>query len=111
LQWWEGELERAYVLHRARRVQQDTTTPQQARAAAVPAYLKARADKGRRLPSVHVQGWGSRKGPVTRGAAQGHVGEGGEQAEKEREAVVRFVVEGLATELYTELIAGFHMGR
>lgn len=103
-------MERAYVLHRARRVRQDTTTPQQVHAAAVPAYLKARVDKGRRLPSVHVQGWGSRKKPVTRGAAQGPVGEGVEQAEKEREAAVKFVVEGLATELYTELIAGFHKG-
>jgi hypothetical protein len=33
---------------------------------------------------------------------------GGEEVEREKDAMVAFVVKDLAAELYTELLAGFH---
>jgi hypothetical protein len=102
VQWWEGELARAYVLHKARTLHDDTATHQQTPAATVPAYLRPRVQEGSLMPSVEVvtieQG-GEEKG-----------GEGGQQKQMEEKirAMVGFVMKDLAAELYTELLAGLH---
>jgi ankyrin repeat protein len=87
LQWWQGELQRAYVLHKARTLHEDTATRQQAPAAPVPAYLSARVTEDSVMPSVQV---------VTI------------QQEEVVCAMAGFVVKDLAAELYIELLAGFH---
>jgi hypothetical protein len=89
LQWWEGELQRVYVLHKARTLHEDTATRQQAPGAPVPAYLSPRVQGGSILPSVQM-------------ATIHH------QEEEAVCAMVGFVVKDLAAELYIELLAGFH---
>jgi hypothetical protein len=113
VQWWDGELQRAYVLHKARMLHDDTATRQQAPAAPVPAYLSPRVQGGKRLPQVQVRGRGGSGGPRTRGAAKRGVEEaGGQEKEKEEEeevcAMVGYVVKDLAAELYTELLQGLY---
>jgi hypothetical protein len=109
LQWWEGELQRAYVLHKARTLHQDTTTHQQAPAAPVPAYLRTRIQAGKRLPQLKVRDRGSSGGPRTRGAAKrGREEERGQEMEEEVGTMVQYVVKDLAAELYVELLEGFH---
>jgi hypothetical protein len=108
LQWWEDELQRAYVLHKARTLHEDTATRQQAPAAPVPAYLSARVQGGKRLPHVQIQARGGSGGRRTRGAARRTAERGGEEKDEEMCAMVGFVVKDLAAELYTELLAGFH---
>jgi hypothetical protein len=98
LQWWEGELQRAYVLHKARTLHEDTATCQQAPAAPVPAYLSRRVQGGKRLPQVQIQESGGSGGRRTRAAAK----------EEEMCAMVGCVVKDLSAELYIELLAGFH---
>jgi hypothetical protein len=93
LQWWEGELQRAYVLHKARTLHEDTATRQQATAAPVPPYLSPRGTPGNVMPSVEV---------VAIGQA------GRDQREEEVCAMVGFVVKDLSAELYIELLAGFY---
>jgi hypothetical protein len=108
VQWWEGELQRAYVLHKARTLHQDATTRQQAPAAPVPAYLSPRVQGGKRLPQVQVRGRGGSGGPRTRGAAKRGAEEDGQKNEEEVCAMVGYVVKDLAAELYTELLQGLH---
>jgi hypothetical protein len=108
LQWWEGELQRAYVLHKARTLHEDTATRQQAPAAPVPAYLTARVQGGKRLPHVQIQASGGSGGRRTRGAARRIAERGGEEKDEEVCAMVGFVVKDLSAELYIELLAGFH---
>jgi hypothetical protein len=95
LQWWEGELQRAYILHKARTLHEDTATRQHAHAAPVPAYLSPRVQGGKRLPHVQIQGSGGSGGRRTR------------EEEKDEEvcAMVGFVVKDLSAELYIELLA------
>jgi hypothetical protein len=88
LQWWEGEVQRAYVLHKARTLHEDTATRQQAPAAPVPTYLSARVTPGSVLPSFEV---------VTI-----------QHQEENVCAMVGFVVKDLAAELYTELLAALY---
>jgi hypothetical protein len=106
LQWWEGELQRAYVLHKARTLHEDTATRQQAPAAPVPAYLRARVMPGSVLPSVQVVAidQAGEEGAAKRGRKEG----GQAKEEEEKCAMVGFVVKDLAAELYIELLAGFH---
>jgi hypothetical protein len=106
VQWWEDEPQRAYVLHKARTLHQDTTTRQQAPAAPVPAYLSPRVQGGKRLPQVEVAvGRPDRQG--TRAAQEGRQAK---EKEKDEEvcAMVGYVVKDLAAELYTELLQGLH---
>jgi hypothetical protein len=102
LRWWEGELQRAYVVHKARTLHDDTATLQQGPAAPVPAYLRAR------LPHVQIQGSDGSGGRRTRGAAKRIAERGGEDKDEEVCAMVGFVVKDLSAELYIELLAGFH---
>lgn len=92
-QEWEGELERAYVVHRARRVHEDRATQRQAPGSPVPAYLEGRVHRKRQLPYMQVEaGWAWRT----------------HEEEEEMEMIVAYVVRDLAPELFIELMAGFH---
>lgn len=104
-QWWDGELERPYILHRARRVHEDCTTRQQARGRPVPAYLRS-VERKNRWPRVHVQGDGG--GQTMRGPAERNDEGTGLEEEEERHAMLNYVIQDLASELYTELLVGFH---
>jgi hypothetical protein len=55
-QWWEKELERAYVLYKARRVHEETAIhlQQPALGAPVPAYLSSKFAHNKALPVVEV---------------------------------------------------------
>jgi hypothetical protein len=108
LQEWERELQRAYVLHKARALHEGIATRQNAPAAPVPAYLRPRADKNKGMPRVAIIERNSIGGRVTRGEVKRTMDVGGEEVEKEKDAMVGFVVKDLAAELYTELMAGFH---
>jgi hypothetical protein len=110
LQEWEGHLQRAYVLHKARALHDGIATRQHTPAAPVPAYLRPRADKNRHMPRVAIIERDSNGGRVTRAAVKRMMEMGGEAMEKEKEkdAMVAFVVKDLAAEVYTELMAGFH---
>jgi hypothetical protein len=110
LQEWEVELQRAYVLHKTRALYEGTVTRKEVSAAPVPAYLRPRADKNRGMPRVAIVERDSTGGRMTRGQVKRMMDMGGEEVEKEKEkdAMVAFVVKDLAAELYTELMAGFH---
>jgi hypothetical protein len=106
-QWWDGELERAYTLHRARRVHDDSTHRAQASTAEVPAYLRQRIDTGDEMPHVLLSGDNGK--PTTRALAKRYRGgTGGELLDEEKGATLEYVMHDLAQELYTELLAGFH---
>lgn len=105
MQWWEGEVQRAYVLHKARTLHEAVTTGQHAPSALLPAYLSRRMQEGRVMPSVEVvaRQRGRQKGAVKRARQEGGRGE-----EEEACAMMGYVVKDLAAELYVELLAGFH---
>jgi hypothetical protein len=108
LKEWEIELQRAYVLHKARSLHEGTGTRQHAPAAPVPAYLMTRPGRNKPMPRVAIIERNSIGGRVTRGAVKRMMDMGVEVMEKEKDAMVVFVVKDLAAELYTELMAGFH---
>jgi hypothetical protein len=87
-QWWEGELERVYVLCKARAISENLRQ-QAAPSAPVSAYLQARVAAGSALPTVEVLGVQKR-----------------EQEEEERRAVLAFAVTTLGSDLFTELMHG-----
>jgi hypothetical protein len=109
-QWWDGELERGYLIHRARALHNAYTTHQEAPTRPVPGYLKARAEAGLALPREEMTegqqngaGWaGDRK--RTRAVTKAHA-TGEPQC---MHAVVGWVVNELNGELFTELMHGFH---
>jgi hypothetical protein len=117
-QWWEGELERRYVLSRAVCLHKAYTTQRDLPTSQVPTYLEARVAAGHAVPVVEVvvspqsEGQqaeqagasGKRKAADERGEAQG--AEAGE--EEQRHAVLEYVVKGLNEELTRELLEGFH---
>jgi hypothetical protein len=105
-QWWDGELERAYALHRARQMHEDSTRRQQAPGGPVPAYLRQRVERKRRLPRVELQE--DNGGRATRASAKRSGRTDGEASQEEMDAMVKYAVEDLAPELYVELMMGFH---
>jgi hypothetical protein len=106
-QWWDGELERAYALHRARQMHEDSTRRQQAPGGPVPAYLRQRVERKRGLPRVQLQE--DKGGRATRASAKRRSGRtDGEASQEEMDAMVKYAVEDLAPELYVELMMGFH---
>jgi ankyrin repeat protein len=116
-QWWEGELERRYVLSRAMCLHKAYTTQRDMPASQVPTYLEARLAAGHAVPVVEVVVWpqpegqqaeqagesGEGKATGERGDAQG--ADAGE--EEQRHAVLEYVVTGLNEELIRELLEGF----
>jgi hypothetical protein len=119
-QWWEGELERRYVLSRAMCLHKAYTTQRDLPTSQVPTYLEARVAAGHAVPVVEVV-WAQSEGQQAEqagasgegrtagegGEAQG--AEAGEEEEEQRHAVVEYVVTGLNEELIRELLEGFHV--
>jgi hypothetical protein len=101
-QWWEAELERPYLLYRAKRLRDTLRKHQEAIGASVPAYLETRGAVGPAVPVVEVftpqQRWYSlgRKAPA-------------EAVEEERHEMLVHVLENLNDQLFIELMA--FMGR
>jgi hypothetical protein len=124
-QWWEGELERGYVVHRARYLaeQHSLFQPTLAVAAAflasnlasvaIPAFLSPRT---RVVPVPHVEvvrlsedeETGASTGQGKRKVEKEGGGDVQGPSEAERDATVKYVMQDLHPELYTELMAGFH---
>jgi hypothetical protein len=106
-QWWDGELERAYALHRARQMHEDSTRGQQAPGGPVPAYLRQRVERKRRLPRVQLQE--DNGGRATRASAESKGDQTDGQASQEgMDAVLKYAIQDLVPELYVELMMGFH---
>jgi hypothetical protein len=114
LQWWEGELERPYLLHRARGLQDAARRiPQAPR---LPAFLEARLAAA--TPRVEIVGIQQKE------TGQAGVGDKRKRdpatqqprepwsvprvAEKERHAMLQHVVTGLNDQLFADLLQGFH---
>jgi hypothetical protein len=122
VQRWEGELKCTYVLHKARRLYEDSTTQQQAPGAPVPSYLRSRATDGLPMPQLDLKGVEARDDAVAYLDTSLMVTQGvqgrrmtrakrkqvAEQQEEERVAMLEYAVKGLANELYIELLEAFH---
>jgi hypothetical protein len=122
-QWWEGELERGYVVHRARyhldkySLWQPQFAALEALASTMPhgfAHLRLRlsppgveivpsaaAEDGEEQQQEEDKGQGNSK---RKGTAQGEEG----PCEGEKDATLKYVMQDLAPELYIELMAAFH---
>lgn len=87
-QWWDGELERRSLLYRARILHDAYATHQEAPTRPVHAYLKARMEAGLALPWVEV----------APGQQEGH-------------AIMKWVVQELNKDLFTELVHYFYAPR
>ena len=104
-QWWKGELERRYLLYRARCLHDAHTTHQHTPTAPVPALLKGRVAAGHALPSVETAPQQSQAGA----SGQGRASTEAAHADEERHAVLQYVVTQLNEQLFTELVKGFHV--
>jgi hypothetical protein len=102
-QWWEIELERPYLLYRAKRLREIDSMHQDAGVASLPAYLKARGVTGLAVPRVEVVA------PQQRWHSVGS--KASEEDEEERRAVLTHVLENLNDQLFIELMDGFHKAR
>jgi hypothetical protein len=113
VQWWEGELERGYVLHRAKCLSELRPISAALATVSIPTYMTPRI---RLPPAVQVVslaggsggavGKGKRKGLEEK---EGEKGESGKEVgEEEKDAMVKYVMQDLSRELYTELMEGFH---
>jgi hypothetical protein len=117
-QWWEGELERRYVLSRAMCLHKAYTTQRDLPTSQVPSYLEARVAAGHAAPVVEVVVWAQSEGQQAeqagasgkrKAAGESSDTQGAEAGEEEqRHAVVEYVVTGLNEELIRELLEGFH---
>ncbi len=109
LQWYEGELQRAALLSKARAVVDATESiskapekvgakteaeAQAAREEAAPAYLRGRVGRGEALPWVEVE--------------EGQAGQT-EEEEEERRAVLEYAVKDMPEDLHVELMEGLRL--
>lgn len=106
VQRWEGALQRGYVLHRARRVHEDSISREQAPGAPVSAYLRARAERGGELPRVHIELQAVAERRTTQASTNRGVRKGVKASEEEKGATLEYVIHDLVPELYIELLAG-----
>jgi hypothetical protein len=122
-QWWEGGLERGYVVHRARSLAEQHSLLQTALDAAaaslasslasvaIPAFLGTRVGA---VPHVEVvrlsedEETGASAGQGKRKVEEEGGGDVQGPSEAERDATVKYVMQDLHPELYIELMAGFH---
>jgi hypothetical protein len=104
MQWWEGELERRYLLQRAWCIHDAYMTHQEKPTAPLPAFLQDRVATGQALPEVEMAGGGPEEGQpaATRGEGQAH-------QEGEMNAVLAYVALQLRdAPLFRELMQCFH---
>lgn len=129
VQWWEAEMVRKpFMLDRARCVEECSNTHRQCPTTHAPIYLSRRAENGKPFPSLSLvaprnaaaatpekaEGHGTRLRRRKRGEDEDGEGQGpilkrshsGEEGEEERAATVEFLVKGLPSELFTELLCG-----
>lgn len=108
LQWWDAELERAYLLHRARRIYDDY---QSASRHVIPArsYLEARVTKGSPMPSVQLSSpsHARRRPTLTAGGQKRRKLEVSQS--RERGFLVNYVLSDLPEQLYLELLDGLRL--
>ena len=107
-QWFEDELERVYVLRKARAVAAATegvkaiekhvnkAAIKQAKEQAAPAHLRGRVAKGGALPGLELVPKSELKRMTS----------GTRRVERERRAVLQHVVCGLKIDLFLDLMAG-----
>jgi hypothetical protein len=111
-QWWEGELERGYVVHRARYhlEKYSILQPYFQAIAAVPATCPLPKHLRPRMSPPEVQLVSSTEGQEMSSTNKRKEAEqGGEGPCKgEKDATLKYVMHDLAPELYIELMAGFH---
>jgi hypothetical protein len=100
-QWWEAELERPYLLYRAKRLRDIHRKHQEATGASVPAYLETRGAVGLAVPVVEVFTPQPRWYSLNRKARA-------EAAEEELHEMVVHVLGNLHEQLFIELMHGFH---
>jgi hypothetical protein len=105
LQWWDGELERGYLLYRARTLHDACTVHQQTPTHPLPSYLEARA-AGLALPWVTVAE-GQQEGAGGQWGRKRTVAPPGVQ-QQERHAITEWAMKPLSGELFMELMQGFH---
>jgi hypothetical protein len=115
VQWWEETvLERGYVIHRARCLSElSSLLAPLVHTASIPTYLlipKYLVACIRRPPIVQLVSLA--EGPERAGGKSKMEGEDGEEEEKEKleeqAATLKYVLHDLASELYIELLEGFH---
>jgi hypothetical protein len=138
-QGWEAELERAYVVHKARRLHDNKTMFERRLEVPAPAYLRTRLEEGKPMPRVQIQrdGWSMMADTASRlclqvyrmhslfnsllwryGSGEAWVGSMTEEvgsirmeegwAVDEEGATLTYAVYDLPSDLYIELLEGFH---
>lgn len=114
MQWWEGELERPYLLHRARSFQDAARRlPQAPR---LPSFFEARlAAATPRAEIVGIEQEETGQAGVGKKRKRGPAIQQPREpwsvprvAEKERLAMLQHVVTGLNDQLFADLLQGFH---
>lgn len=114
MQWWEGELERPYLLHRARSFQDAARRlPQAPR---LPSFFEARlAAATPRAEIVGIEQEETGQAGVGNKRKRGPAIQQPREpwsvprvAEKERLAMLQHVVTGLNDQLFADLLQGFH---
>jgi hypothetical protein len=104
MQWWEGQLERRYLLQRAWCIHDAYMTHQEKPTAPVPAFLQVRVAAGQALPqvvAVHPE-HEKRAGACATIQATREAG-----STEERHAVLAYAVQMLNEQLFTELMQCF----
>jgi hypothetical protein len=114
-QWWDGELERGYVVHRARYHLEKYPMLQpcfQALAASAPVPVPTHLIPRLQLPQVEVVASPEGEQQTVQGGRHGkrkEAEQGGEgPCEGEKGVTLKYVMHDLTPELYIELMAGFH---
>jgi hypothetical protein len=131
MQWWEKELQRGYVVHRARYLydQHSLLQPQITAAAltaastlasaSIPPFMTARTSilplphlelvrPPRELKRIWTCSWGDDDAKRKAEEEEADQREEEEAEEEERGAMLKYVIQELKPELYIELLAGFH---
>jgi hypothetical protein len=106
MQWWEGELERRYLLQRAWKIHDAYMTHDEKPTAPLPAFLQDRVAAGQALPEVELAGGYQEEQPAaTSGERKAH-------QEEEVNAVLAYAVMRLRdAPLFTEFMHCFHAPR
>jgi hypothetical protein len=113
MQWWEGQLERRYLLQRAWCIHDAYMTHQEKPTAPLPAFLQDRVAAGQALPEVEMAGGGHQgEQPAATGGkrkATSDWQEGQAHQEEEMNAVLAYVLTQLrVAPLFRELMQYFH---
>lgn len=108
VQWWEGELERAYSLYRARCLSEIAQTPTAVYKKSVPKYLAQRRGPAPRGQVVSPPTGVGLNWSIGKGNEQNGQGERRVEAPEEKHANIKYVTQNLPRELFIELIQGFH---